>query len=99
MEKSNLEYERGMSDNVMGWAGRSKIRPWSLTKAEWAEYLKFAEQRRQIDLLAMPTHRFKSLYLIDVSHWHIVPAQKQSASGRQLLAERKALMKLVQPVE
>ena len=88
-----------MSDNAKGWAGYSKMRPASLSKSEWAEYLRYAELRQQVESLATPTHSFKSLYFVDVSKWHVRPARDQSESGKQLLAERDELMKLLTRLE
>ena len=88
-----------MSDNARGWAGYFKMRPSTLSKTEWAEYLKYAELRRQVESLAMPTHSYKSLYFVDISKWHIRPAADQSESGKQLLAQRDELLKLLTQFE
>ena len=92
-EKSDL-VDR-MSGNAKGWAGYSKMRPRTLSRPEWLEYLEYAELRRQVESLAMPTHTYKSLCFIDVSKWHIRPTADQSESGKQLLAQRVELLKLL----
>jgi hypothetical protein len=95
LTQKKSDFVERMSDNVLGWSGYSKSRPQSLSKLEWAEYIEYAELKREVESLALPTHTFRSLYLVDVSQWHIRPSPDQSETGKEILAQRDEMLKLV----
>lgn len=99
LTQQKSDFRDGMSLRARGWAGLAKFKPKLMTQGEWAEYLEYTELQRQIESLAMPTHTYNSLHLIDLSEWHIRPATDQSKSGKRLLAQYDQLRKLMVPYE
>lgn len=96
---AKLKFEERMSPNTLSRAGLIKLSATALSKAEWIEYLEYQELQREIDLLTLPTHQFKSLLFVDCSGWNIRPATNQKEAANRLLAQHEKLLKLLTKVK